>query len=358
MTSAVVARLIAVTIAVSGSGAPQPSTLFRFADPRIPEASGIAAGRASPGVFYVQNDGGDTNRFFAVDRRSGRTAATITVSGARNVDWEDIAVGPDVTGTPSVWLADIGDNDAVRPTVQVYRVAEPHVDPASRGRALRLRVAQEWRLRYPGGPTDAEGFAVAPDGSAYIVSKSIGGATVYRLPSRPRDGRGQLLHRVGRIGFHVTGTRNPFGLAGQLTATGATISPDGSLFVVRTYADAWVWPLGTAGFGAALRGRPDVVRLPGQPQGEGIAVSGDRLVADSEGVHSAVLAVPLPAPSGSAGTPTVGPASPSTPPPTPTRPPGQPSSGSSDTPRLLILLGLLLGGFLVLRTAARVRRHD
>ena len=93
--------------------------VFRFADSRIDEASGIGVGIASPGVVYVQNDSGDTTRFFAVDASTGATLAVYSVPGAQNVDWEDLAVARDARGVPSVWLADIGDNDAARHRVKL-----------------------------------------------------------------------------------------------------------------------------------------------------------------------------------------------------------------------------------------------
>lgn len=246
-------------------------------------------------MFYLANDSGDVSRFFALDRRTGATVATVTVAGARNVDWEDLAAGPDASGRPSVWLADIGDNDARRREVRVYRVAGPRLATADRGRSLTVPVDGVWRLRYPGGPVDAEAFAVAPDGSGYVVTKSVAHSAVYRLPARPDPARVQTLTRVGAIAFLPTGTPNPFGIAGSLTATSAAIAPDGSAFVVRTYSDAYVWALGAGGVRAALPARPAVVPLPRQPQGEGVTVAGHRLVIDSEGGHSAVYTVPLPA---------------------------------------------------------------
>jgi len=72
--------------------------VFRFADSRIDEASGIGVGIASPGVVYVQNDSGDAARFFAVDASTGATLAVYSVPGAQNVDWEDLAVARDARG--------------------------------------------------------------------------------------------------------------------------------------------------------------------------------------------------------------------------------------------------------------------
>jgi hypothetical protein len=298
-------RLPALLALAAGTTAPAPivssaapataaRVLFRLADPRISEASGIAPGIASPGVFYVQNDSGDTHRFFALDRRSGATEAIVTVAGAHNVDWEDIAVARDAAGTPSVWLADIGDNDAARAEIRVYRVPEPRIDPADRVRTIRRHAGAVWRLRYPGAPIDAESLAVAPGGVAYVLTKSAGLAVVYRLPSRPAAGRVQVLHRVASVPLAPTGTPNPFGVPGQVVATSAAFSADGSLFALRTYSDAYIWRVGPSGLRAALRSAPTRVALPRQRQGEGIAVTGRGLVVDSEGRGSAVYAVPLP----------------------------------------------------------------
>jgi hypothetical protein len=301
----VVSRLAVVGVAIAvlaggGSAAAAPAgtrLLYRIADDRIAEASGIAPGMVSPGVDYVENDSGDVNRFFALNARTGATAATITVPGARNVDWEDIAVAPDAAGTASVWLADIGDNDAVRTEVQVYRVDEPRIRPSDRGRIVRTKAAEVWRLRYPGGAVNAESFAVAPDGTGYLVTKSVlGSSVVYRLPVHSDSRHVQLLTRVGTVEFRPTGSTNPFGVAGQLTATSAAISRDGSVFAVRTYSDAYVWRLRSADVGAALEQPPTRVALPQQPQGEGIAVAGSKLLLDSEGEHSPVYAVPIPIP--------------------------------------------------------------
>jgi hypothetical protein len=65
--------------------------------------------------------------------------------------------------------------------------------------------------------------------------------------------------------------------------------PDGR-FVLRTYTTAYVYD----------RPGQEVARaeLPAQQQGESVASDGDRLLVGSEGVHSQVLAVPVP----SAGT--------------------------------------------------------
>ena len=334
------------------------SVVFRLQDPRLDEASGLALGLASPGVVYVQNDSGDTNRVFALDARTGATAAVVTVAGAVNHDWEDIAVAPDAAGTPSLWIADTGDNRAVRDEVQVYRVDEPRVSAAARDRAVTTGPADVWRVRYPAGPADVESLAVTPHGVPYLVTKAVTGRSiVYRLPTTPDAGQVRTAVRVGHVRFTGTNTANPFGLAGQLTATGAAFSRDGRLLVVRTYADAWLWRVGGAGVAAALRTEPRHVPLPEQPQGEGVAVDGDRLLLDSEGVHTAVLSVALPrAPATSPTTApatAMAPAGPSTP--APSRPRAHHTSPlpSRRATAVAVIVAILLAGGAIVFTRRR-----
>ena len=59
----------------------------------IDEASGCAASRTHPGILYTLNDHGGENRVFAL-ATNGTLLAKYTIDGAKNVDWEDIAVGP------------------------------------------------------------------------------------------------------------------------------------------------------------------------------------------------------------------------------------------------------------------------
>jgi hypothetical protein len=276
--------MIAAALAVAASvPTASGSTLCTLGDPRIDEASGLGISRLHPGVLYVQNDSGDAARFFAVSAATGRTRAILTVPGAANVDWEDLAVAR-VGGRSSVYLGDIGDNDAVRPEITVYRVAEPAALRA--GPTTRPDV---WRLRYPTGPANAEALAVAPGGAAFIVTKSPAGRSeVYRLPARPDGERVQTLQPVAAFTAPGVG-------AYERSVTGASFSADGTVFAVRTYTDAHLWRVRGGDLAAAMRAAPERLALPPQPQGEGIAVDATRLLLDSEGHDSTVLAVPLPA---------------------------------------------------------------
>jgi hypothetical protein len=153
-----------------------------------------------------------------------------------------------------------------------------------------------WRLTYPDGPVDAEGLAVGPGGAAYVVTKSfLGDSSVFAVPPpEPDPARSQLLRRIGAIRFSLTGTPGGPSLVGQLTATGAALSADGRAFAVRTYTDAYFWPVSDGDVAGALRQPPVRVPLPAQAQGEGITFDGPHVLLDAEGVGSTVYAVPTP----------------------------------------------------------------
>lgn len=306
---ALVALGLAAVLAVAcPPAAAEPVPLFRLSDPRLAEASGLALGHRSPAVLYVQGDSGAGPRFYALDAGTGAVLAVCTVPGARNVDWEDLATGPDPAGDWSVWLADIGDNRAVRSEVRIYRVPEPAVGSGSTvgsgsavgsgsGSALITARPDVWRLRYPDGPHDAESLLADPVGRRlYVITKALfGQSEVFEVPPNPDPDRVQPMVRVGSIHFALTGTPGGPNPVGQLTATGASMAADGSLLAVRTYTDAYLWPVRGGRVAEALRGRPARLPLPAQPQGEGIAVADGALLIDSEGVGSPVYRVPLPA---------------------------------------------------------------
>jgi hypothetical protein len=291
----VLVGLLAPVLLGAAAAAAAPAPDFRISDARIGEASGIATGIRSPGVAYVENDSGDRARFFALDAASGTLLAEFDVPGVTAVDWEDIAVAPDADGTPSVWLADIGDNMRQRSQVQLYRVDEPKVDRSRHDVTASAGRPDVWRLRYPSGPADAESLAVSPRGVPYVVTKSLDGrSTVYAAPPTPNAAVVHTLRRVGAIAFSFTGTPGPYTPIGELTATGANLSRDGKWFVVRTYTDAYLWPVAGGDLAAALRSTPTRLALPRQPQGEGICFDGAALLIDSEGADSPVYRVPVP----------------------------------------------------------------
>jgi hypothetical protein len=196
-----------------------------------------------------------------------------------------------------VWLADIGDNDENRSEITVYRVDEPSLTPADPRGDITVNSPQIWKLRYPDGAHNAESIVVDPTTHRlYVITKSLfGESQVYQAPAAPSATTPATLKAVADIRFSLTGTAGGPNAIGQLTATGASMSADGSVLVVRTYTDAYFWKVAKGDVGRALRTTPIQLGLPSQPLGEGIAIRAGRALIGSEKVGSRVYSLALPA---------------------------------------------------------------
>jgi len=261
-----------------------PAAVCQLRDSRITEASGIAASRRHVGLYYVHNDSGDKPQVYVIDRE-GRTRATIRLRSASAIDYEDISLAPGAKpGTFDVCAADIGDNNARRPNVVIYRFPEPELDVTRTAEVTIDVEATAFRVRYADGPADAEAFCVHPrTGDGYILTKRIDGTSrVYKLTA-PWD----ATHETELARFATVELPPATGLAHVVTA--ADIAPDGRRLAVRCYFDGWEWrlPADTADvdFDRIFKLPPARLSLPAESQGEGLCYSVDEksLLTISEG---------------------------------------------------------------------------
>ncbi len=240
----------------------RPTVTGRVASAEATELSGLALSRSQKGVLWTHNDSGDGSRVLAV-APNGRLLADIAVPAAENVDWEDMALGPAPKGGDALYVGDIGDNEARRSSVVVYRVEEPRL---AEGPPRESAPAQRLTLRYPDRPHDAEALLVDPSsGALLIVTKSFGGTARLYAARRPRAGTTTRLRRVGTLSLGVGEAVT----AGDVSANGRTI-------VIRTYGRAVVWSRrGRESLASALRGRGCEVRanLFVEGQGEALALT-------------------------------------------------------------------------------------
>jgi len=231
---------------------------------QVRETSGLALSRRHPGLLWTHNDSGGDPVLFAVDT-TGALRARVRVTGAENADWEDVAVGPCPAGE-CLYVADIGDNEAGRREVVVYRLPEPGPGDAESAPAERLR------LRYPGGPRDAEALFLLPPGDLFVVDKGQRGeVSLYRAPAAAlRPGAAATLERVAALGA---------GEAERLNAvTGASATPDGKWVAVRSYTALHLFRGDDLRAGAtAPVERVDLAPLE-EPQGEAVALRADGAV--------------------------------------------------------------------------------
>jgi hypothetical protein len=254
--------------------------LVTVRDARITESSGLAASPSDPDVVWTVNDSGDSARAFAVSLRTGRTVAVLRErTDAR--DCEAMTSGRDSAGRAMLWIGDIGDNRGVRTSVVLRLIREP--DPVRSTTVTPVDL----RVRYPGGPADAETLIWTHDGRLLIVTKEIFGGDVLEVP--PAAVRRALAGRS----VETPALARKVGSVDQGLPTDGVALPDGRV-VVRDYEGATVYAP------PAYDGRPLAAQTrlswPLQDQGETIAaiVGGRAVVVGSEGEHEALLRVDVP----------------------------------------------------------------
>ena len=245
-----------------------------------------------PGVYWTHNDSGDGPFIYAFDA-AGESRGVFRVSGAQARDWEDMSIGPGPKRASSyLYIGDIGDNNAARAEIVVYRIAEPKLaaaDNASTKKQPRTTAAAEAiRLRFPDGKHDAETLLVHPvTGNLYIVTKvMLRNPVVYEAVAPFSTANVITMTKIGEI-------RVPSLLGGALT--GGSVSPDGRRVAFCDYLQAYelTLPASRKNFNDIWKEKMISFPLGQREQGESIAyrADGNALLATSEGKSPPLLQV-------------------------------------------------------------------
>ncbi len=269
------ARLLLVLVLIfSGRAAlaitiSPPQHVGTISTSTLSETSGIVGSRSLPGILWVHNDSGDSARFYAINA-AGALQGTFSLTGATATDWEDIAMGPKAGGGNYLYLGDIGDNDANRSQIAVYRTDEPQV---ATGGTIAATGYKKALLQYPGGPRNAESLMVDPlTGDLFIITKTPSGQ-IYSAPSTIFNTTG--VTQLTSQGNLIVGLDKP---------SAADISPDGLHILVRDRSTtAYLFertPSQTVA--QALHGAGIPVTLAAEEQGEAIGWA-----ADGKGFYTA-----------------------------------------------------------------------
>ncbi len=272
-----------ITIDVTPPSCPSenaPIVTGHVDDSDFNELSGIVNSPTDPGVFWVHEDGGNDPALIAIDALGAALAVHVLPDDFP--DFEDLSIAVDpATGTPLLFLGDIGDNASARDDVAVWITEEP--DLYADGDITPKKM----ELEYPDGPHNAETLLVDPlTLDVFIVTKedsSVPDIYVKRAPHA--DGGPYVLEALG------SGDELPY------TATAGDISPDGSWIVVRDYGDtAYLFPRdGYLPLEDAFSGTPCEIDIHSEAQGEAIAFTADgsALVTVSEGTQEPLYRIGL-----------------------------------------------------------------
>ncbi|QMW00140.1 PE-PGRS family protein [Spirosoma foliorum] len=225
---------------------------------QIDEASGMADSRSQPGNLWIEQDSGSPAEL-ALLGYDGKVKGKINIPNSTNRDWEEMTIGPGPTdGTNYLYIGDIGDNNAQYSTCQIYRLPEPTSLQATIGQVERIN------FRYPDGPRDAEAMFVDPaTKDIYIISKREEKVHLYSLPYPQNVNEITVAKAYGELPITFV--------------TGASISPDGSEILVRTYTQLYYWKRdsGQSIADALQYGNTRQLVVRAEPQGEAVCFDKD-----------------------------------------------------------------------------------
>jgi hypothetical protein len=252
--------------------------------PDVGESSGAAFDPLAEGVFWTHGDSGTDPVIFAFGA-DGQAVGQVVVAGARNRDWEDVAVGP-CPGGDCVYLGDIGNNTSRQREITLWRAPLPAPSDSV------TRPAEQFRARFPGDGRDTEAMFVTTDGSVYLINKGQHDQIeLWRWPTPLQPGPVDLV-RVRTLAAEPNSPGD--------AVTGAGASQDGRWVAVRTYARLLLYRTADLLGGGQPAFSMDLTPLQ-EPQGEGVAMRADGtvvLTSESGGhglaAQAAWLQCPLP----------------------------------------------------------------
>ncbi|XP_052269662.1 uncharacterized protein LOC127871061 isoform X2 [Dreissena polymorpha] len=225
----------------------------------IHEASGLCASRLHRDVLYTHNDSGDhTGSIYAISAHDGSTIAQITIHGATNIDWEDIACGK-CPGHPQefcIYIADIGGNTHAAANT-IYRIKEPATFSS------HLTVDLDSTLTFAWSEHNAETLMVDPHGELYVVSKIVGGhGRMVKLPSSAW-GSSHAASVTDGIHLNLDSTRN--------YPVGGDISPSGYEVLIKTLDHVNYYYVPDGDYMKHMTSRP--IQLPYEREGQGESIA-------------------------------------------------------------------------------------
>lgn len=211
-----VALLVVVVVAALADRADAATDrpVATIGDARVTESSGLAVSSTHDDLGYTVNDSGHAAEVFAIDLTSG---AVVGVTSVR-ADFRDVEALALRDGT--LWIGDVGDNDAERDDLALYAIDEP-------GRESGKVDARRFPVRLEGGPADVEALLADPGSDElFVVTKSLASAAVLSLDESDLD--------PARAAVFTTVARDLPALV-----TDGAFSPDGSRVALLSYGSLW-----------------------------------------------------------------------------------------------------------------------
>lgn len=193
---------------------------------KLKEVSGITYFPDSK-LIYTLEDSGNKNAIYAINQ-AGKLDKTITITNAKNVDWEDIT--KDKNG--NIYIGDFGNNDNERKDLCIYKVNKNQLSKDQASAEYKISFSYPEQTEFPPKKKemfyDVEGFFEYQN-YFYLFTKNRskgfdGTAFIYKIANKPG------LQKAIKIGeFKTCNNYN------HCVLTSATISPDGKKVVLLSH---------------------------------------------------------------------------------------------------------------------------
>lgn len=201
---------------------------------KLPEISGIACSRVTPGYIWMQSDDYQ-NRVIATTAKGDVLAKRVKFNKEIRWDWEDMSGGV-YNGTNYLFIGAFGDNDETDGNYHIVYFEEPAIDDG----VTEITVTpSDIKFQYPGGiKHNAEALMYDNvDQVIYIITKVYYNVCqVFSLPFRLDYGdEEQTLSYVCDLGVKsdLGAGANPS--KGFHLVTAADISPDGKYILIKNH---------------------------------------------------------------------------------------------------------------------------
>ena len=230
----------------------------------MPETSGLACSRTTPGYLWAHGDENlNDNRKIVAVKPDGTLTMTVKINSGSSDrdDWEDIATGV-YNGKNYIFIGAMGDNDgAYKDQYYIYYFEEPAITSGTKTISVNYI-----RFGYPDNAAHNTETLMYDniEHVFYIADKLSGVCSLYSLPFKTDYGTGvQTLSKVCELG---NGSKFK-------TLTGGDITPDGKWMAIKNKKYILLWERqGDESLSTTAQRRPvQIAAYEEETQGESLA---------------------------------------------------------------------------------------